>query len=612
MRRDNTDQPQTVREALSKLRVDDLKPLVALLGKTTAKRKDDLADLLAKALEDRAKIRSLYEGLDDLGRMALQEAAHDSEGVLDRFKFEAKYGRAPLIRPSYWERDKKLTVLSLFFPDGKFLPADSQSILLGFIPEPPALSVQSHDDLPRNAHQQEADAGRSDGDETDKKAELRVRRTDTAALHDVRAILQLIDMGNVRVGDKTRRPSPDSMKAIAGVLAEGDFYSSEDQSGEDWQPSADLRIQTFAWPMLAQAARLAETAGTRLQLTAAGRKAATTRAHELIRQVWEKWQKTTLVDEFNRINMIKGQRAGRGGLTPVASRRELVVEALRECPAQKWIAIDEFFRVLKVLATDLRVTTDPWNLYISEQRYGSLGQGGDDEWAMLEGRFALTFLFEYAATLGLVDVAYVPPAWVRSDYDDHWGTDDLSCLSRYDGLMYFRINALGAWCLGLAKNYEPADVPPEPRLKVLPNLDVVTADQTIAPADVLFLDRFAERKSESLWRLGAAKILEVVEKGSTVAELKAFLEARNDGPLPQTVNVFLDDLARKAGQLEDLGAARLIGCADANVARLLAHDRRLRSLCQLTGERQLVFRATDEPAVRRLLKELGYVLPPRE
>lgn len=38
--------------------------------------------------------------------------------------------------------------------------------------------------------------------------------------------------------------------------------------------------------------------------------------------------------------------------------------------------------------------------------------------------------------------------------------------------------------------------------------------------------------------------------------------------------------------------------------------RRLRSLCQLAGERHLAFRGADEAAVRLGLRELGNVLPP--
>ena len=32
-------------------------------------------------------------------------------------------------------------------------------------------------------------------------------------------------------------------------------------------------------------------------------------------------------------------------------------------------------------------------------------------WELLQGRFILAMLFEYAATLGLIDVAYIPPRW---------------------------------------------------------------------------------------------------------------------------------------------------------------------------------------------------------
>jgi len=139
---------------------------------------------------------------------------------------------------------------------------------------------------------------------------------------------------------------------------------------------------------------------------------------------------------------------------------------------------------------------------------------------------------------------------------------------------------------------------------------VVAADRPLDAAAALFLERFTERTSDAVWHLEAAKVLEAVEKGLTVQELKEFLAARNAGPLPHTVEVLLDDLTERSGQLDDLGTARLIACKDENVARLLAHDRRLRKLCQLAGERQLVFRAGDETAVRRALKELGYILPP--
>ena len=39
---------------------------------------------------------------------------------------------------------------------------------------------------------------------------------------------------------------------------------------------------------------------------------------------------------------------------------------------------------------------------------------------------------------------------------DCWGVDDLSFCGRYDGLLYVRLNALGAYCLRITGAYEAA------------------------------------------------------------------------------------------------------------------------------------------------------------
>jgi hypothetical protein len=146
---------------------------------------------------------------------------------------------------------------------------------------------------------------------------------------------------------------------------------------------------------------------------------------------------------------------------------------------------------------------------------------------------------------------------------------------------------------------------------VLPNLDVVAKRPPLDAADRLVLERFAEQQSDAVWRLTAAKILSVLEQGGSLDELTEFLAARAAAPLPQTVQVFLDDLRRRAGQLRDLGLARLVECADAALAQMLANDSQLRGKCQPAGERGLVFRAVDEAAVRKALRRLGYLLPPQ-
>lgn len=67
---------------------------------------------------------------------------------------------------------------------------------------------------------------------------------------------------------------------------------------------------------------------------------------------------------------------------------------------------------------------------------------------MVQGRYVLCLLLEYAAPLGLFDVAYRAPERARDDFGLLWGSGEVAALSRYDGLHAFRITGLGADCLG--------------------------------------------------------------------------------------------------------------------------------------------------------------------
>lgn len=69
---------------------------------------------------------------------------------------------------------------------------------------------------------------------------------------------------------------------------------------------------------------------------------------------------------------------------------------------------------------------------------------------------------------------------------------------------------------------------------MLPNLDAAVVSP-LSPADVLLLERFAERQSEDVWHLSGSKILAAVEEGLAVAELRDFLRANSQADLPQTV-----------------------------------------------------------------------------
>jgi hypothetical protein len=275
-----------------------------------------------------------------------------------------------------------------------------------------------------------------------------VRWTAPDALSNLVSVLELAADGQVRYSASTRRPTAATVKLVEDVLVTGDFYDS----GEP--------IAAFAWPLLIQVGGLAVLArgddpanparghpATRLELSARGRAALARPSYEALGALWARWLGSVSTDELARIEAIKGQRKP-GTLTSAISRRAAVAAALAALQPGAWTGAGKLLASLRsqqqpplVAARSLRAL---WRLYVVDSYYGSLGHAGSRTWDLVEGRYALCVLFEYAATLGLVDVAYTDPRGARDDYRALWGADQLSCLSRYDGLSAIRVNELGA------------------------------------------------------------------------------------------------------------------------------------------------------------------------
>ncbi|MGH3776782.1 MAG: hypothetical protein ACRDRR_13830 [Pseudonocardiaceae bacterium] len=267
--------------------------------------------------------------------------------------------------------------------------------------------------------------------------EHRIRLTEQEAQLNLRTVLELCAAGELRCSEKTSRPSAATVHTVEEHLAYRDFYLHDP-------------IASFSWPLLIQAGGLAKIEGGRLQLTAKGRGALRKPPAEVIRQPWQRWLTHTVIDEFSRIAQIKGQRA-RNVLTPAKTRRQTVAKALASCPPDEWIGVDALFTTMRrdnLSPTIARGEMALWMLYLVDAQYGSLGYDGFHAWEILEGRYTLAVLFEYAGTLGLFDLDYVHPTGAREDFQDNCGGDDLETLSRYDGLQAIRLTALGRYTLG--------------------------------------------------------------------------------------------------------------------------------------------------------------------
>lgn len=578
-------------EAFHSLTAPDLKQFSTLvpfaLNKST---KADMVAVLNASMKGVA-LRQLWGQLSSAEQCAVAEAIHHPFGLLDMRAFKAKYQTLPKLNEPGSSRyaTGTPTRLALFIHHDRrsnqyFVPDDLQAELMPWVPEPSAAAVQT---VPPDSL--------GDG--------LTFRETEPEALQDLKVLLRTIEQTKVQVSDKTGVASAAAQRLLADKLTHGDFYAL-DESVERWQQTVGP-IKAFAWPLLLQAGGLATCLSGRLALTPAGIKAIVSPPAPTIRALWRKWLNSRSLDEFSRVDIIKGQQSAGRVMTAVAPRRVAIDSALCECPVGEWVSIEALSRFMKAAGHDFAVTHDPWKLYLFDKQYGAMGYDGHGEWHILEQRYMTALLMEYAATLGLIDVAYVHPEGATDDFRGIWGADDLRFLSRYDGLKRIRITALGAYVLGLSADYVPQQVVSPARLQVLGNLWVQVLHGPLEPDAQRHLETWARPAQVDTWELCPLKAAAAIEKGYETAALRGFLEAHTEEALPDAVLAFLHTCDRNSKAFKTAGEATVVECRDRVTVDAAMEDAELGKLACRIGPKELLVRNEHIGKFRLRLLALG-------
>ena len=611
-------------EALRTYPAEDLKKLFKLALNVLRKpkpvdkpaRKDDIAKTIAGMISGESGLAAVYQSLSGIEKSVIQEMVHNTGGVFDRDKIAARYGRLPGRADKEHQDDgyfvntyhggKSFGPLNLLLSQQDTLADELIKRLKEIAPVPDKASVKSLKELP-SFIERPGNAFRNRNRPSEMK--LEIHRTGKAALNDAQAVLRLLEHSAVGVGGKTGRVSKAGAEKIRKILYCGDFYSQEEESvPNDEVKMKAAGIRPFAWPLLLQAGKLARVQGAALKLTEKGKKALNEEPQKILEKLWTAWLGTDIFHEMSRVEVIKGQRSRGRPLYRASEGRISIADALSELPAGRWIEIEDFFKFLIGGGHQFEIARSPWALYICDREYGSLGYSHVN-WGYINGRFARAFLLEYAAVLGVIDVALVPPWAAVVDYLELWGTDMCSCLSRYDGLKYIRVNSLGAWLLGIESKYEPEESETGSGFRITPNLEIALLSESILPADRLFLERICDNISGSAWKISRSRILASVEKGLTVEKIREYLARINAGELPGEVERFLADIKERTGKVRFAGKCILVDCSDDFTAELIANDSSLGKLCIRAGN-SLVIKREEEKTFRRLLKKAGYVIPP--
>ena len=583
------DPPTQLADILYQRTNDQLKQLTPFCDACQgATRKDELVRCIHKTMMTPDSLRQMWQQLDDISQKAVAAAYHNA-GEFNADAFSAQYGQLPA-RPKkdQWSWYTEPILLDLFIYDGR-LPEDIIPLLAPLVPPPDKFQLKGVAESPQKL---KFDSGAV--------VELTCIETERAGLHDLLAYLRLVDEGQIKITAASGRVTGASINKIAAGLLDGDFFPLPEKI-----KATDV-IRPFGLDVFAQEAGLVSKARGRneLQLTEMGREYYQTRNPALLLEAFETWSQEGTFDELSRISAVKGQNGRGTRLTKPASRREVVVEALSWCPVGEWIAIGDFYRAVKIWHFDFDVETTAYsNLYVGHREYGALY--GQEYWLAVKGLYINAIIWEYLGSIGAVDLAFAPSE--RITWSVEFYTDD--DLSLYDNLTHFRINNLGAYLLGQAREYKPAVALDQALFVISPDLQVslLEPDQ-LTPNDQSLLEQVAVPEKSGYYRLNTAQLLTALENGANFEQLADFLQQRHSGPLPEEVSTWLDKIDRNRQAFKISDQALLITAASPDLLELVQNDPVLKKICTVTGSKTFVVPVRREKAFREQLKALEYML----
>lgn len=544
--------------------------------------KAELVNSMAEGLTDQAFLKAYLGKLSELEMALLQESLFNYSGFIDRARFKMKYGQFPDKPQSsnwYYRQEPSDAVMVFFYTVGsdwysiRKIPDTLMATLKLLIarPEPDKLKTQA---LPEPLPEHHV-----------------LFERERLALSELHSILVLLQDKQIKVSEKTGFASGATLKKVSDSVHE--YYSGNEI--DDVKGSESMLA--YGWLRLLGNSKFSKQSGTTL-VTA--RKTDSNPA-DTIRQMWTQWLNNKKEDEFRRIDRIKGQNGkGKRYFTDVLKRRMVIAAYLKQCEVNAWIAFEDFASFMFITGAELKVTTEPHYLYIYGPGDGQF-DGGD--WDFLEVRYLRCFLLEYAATLGLVDVIMAPFNTDESFYDEY---GDMECLSRYDGLRYFRLTPLGQFALGLTDHYKADHTEPAETPLTIQRQGRIAFEHEPTPWEQRFLSLYADHHKDQTWKLSRKKMMETLQIGGSVDELKNFLKNRDDQPfLPEDCESILKQAKANIGGVEIKEEALIVKCKTQEIVEFIINDKVLSKWCQRLGKQQIVIPKSKEKKFKESLNSVG-------
>ena len=587
----------TLEQNLQYFYIIHLKEIANSLGiGNNSSRKDELVQCLAEYTL--SHIADLVQMLTEEQKLFLAEMLYD--GSIKPAAFQAKYDLHCPFPPAY--NENKIFLLLVHPMDGYGAPVISLDLiepLKALFPKPPVFEIATIQNLPENL---------SITDHYDPSRSAIIYSGEKTVFQEIRRVLFLIQSNKLQISEKEKKIPPATVKAVKSVLVTPDF--SLDPPKKEGQRRVKLcgEVRPYVWPIILLQMGFCKSKKGDLIITEAGKEFIKSPTEENYRKGIISLLQNDDFDEMQHITPIRGLtgKAKEYIINPSA-RKKLIRRSMIEWPVNEWISFNDAFRFAFANKNEFWVVHKGCPIYLGAKSHGYLDGNNPD----ISKQYLRVFLFETLATLGLIDVVYTYPHRLWPEFSYSWGVDPLNFCSRCDGLLYVRLNPLGAYCLGAADRYDAPVITEEAKvLKVLPTHEIIFSENPALYPNLLhFLELIALRKGDYNWELDKKKILNYTETGGTITEIIDFLNNRSKEDFPKNLTTFFKDIESKLDIFGEKEEAILVEVKDAIAAAHIAHSPHTRKFCYLAGEHRLAIIAKNLKAFREGVKKLGYVMP---
>lgn len=305
---------------------------------------------------------------------------------------------------------------------------------------------------------------------------------------------------------------------------------------------------------------------------------------------------------------VKGMRnVGRSHITNINPN---LLHGLKDLPLEQWISIDHLQKYLLLHDIDVAVVghvfARRYLYYMYNTKYGKDKQFIYSR-TLFQQCIILPTLKGYLflmATLGLVDIAYAAPK--NADVQQYVK----AYMSIFDGLKLIRLTKLGAFLLGITKEYE-VDVAEEDDAEIIVDEDrLLLSMHGKDSLKSLILEQMTTKVGKDRYKMDYASFLKQCDSQSAVNEKINNFKQNIAARPPQIWLDFFEKILRQIKPLTKKSTMNVYKIADnQDLLMLMVRDPLLKKLVLKMEDRHVAIDKNDYSKVRNRLLELGFLNP---